>query len=102
MRHGREMSSQGQAKDLAVLRGQLEKAVSGGGSMADRLIGLVTAFADQGLGLDGEFTFGAFKGLMTLFGEGYVPEEGFRQLLGREIASLLKWKFPQTLLDQRK
>ncbi|MDD5630355.1 MAG: hypothetical protein PHU21_14920 [Elusimicrobia bacterium] len=81
-------------------REELRQALAGEGSLADRLIAVVTAFTEQGLRLDGRFTFGAFKGLMTLYGEAYVSEEGFRALLAREIASLLKRKFPRTLADR--
>ncbi|MBI5239043.1 MAG: hypothetical protein HY926_01085 [Elusimicrobia bacterium] len=102
LRHGLAMSGKPGPDDLASLREAVRGILAGEGSLPDRLVGLVTAFAQQGAALDGKFTFGAFKGLMTLFGEGYVSEEGFRALLAREIASLLKRKLPRTLADERR
>ncbi|MCX5795971.1 MAG: AarF/UbiB family protein [Elusimicrobia bacterium] len=99
--HGAAMAGGGGSRDLSALREELRKVLAGEGSMSDRLIALVSAFTEQGLRLDGKFTFGAFKGLMTLYGESYVSEEGFRALLAREIASLLKRKFPRTLADSK-
>ncbi|MFA6003311.1 MAG: AarF/UbiB family protein, partial [Elusimicrobiota bacterium] len=99
LRHGQAMSSQGSPRDLPALRQEIEKVLAGDGSLPDRIIALVTAFADHGLRLDGKFTFGAFKGLMTLFGEDYVPEEGFRKMLSQEIAYLLKKKLPLSIAD---
>jgi len=100
LRHGSAMAT-GQAQDLSALKAEVVKIVQGQSSFSDRLIALVSAFSAAGLPLEGRFTFGAFKGLMTLYGERYVPEEGFRELLARKIASLLKWKFPRTLKDSR-
>lgn len=99
--HGQAMSSQGPTKDMTALRLKIEQTLTGDGSMADQLVSLVTAFADHSLPLDGKFTFGAFKSLMTLYGESYALEEDFRRVLGREISRLLVKKFPQTIFDGR-
>ncbi|OGR48135.1 MAG: hypothetical protein A2X40_05395 [Elusimicrobia bacterium GWC2_65_9] len=100
--HGRAMSAATAPADLSALKTEVAKILVGGGSMADRIIALVTAFAGQGVAMEGRFTFGAFKGLMTLYGEAYVPEEGFRRLLAGEIARILKAKFPVAALDARR
>jgi ubiquinone biosynthesis protein len=101
LRHGHAMSTTVGPADLSALQDKLGDILAGKGSLPDRLIALVSAFTEQGQRLDGKFTFGAFKGLMTLYGESYVSEEGFRALLSREIASLLKRKLPRTLADRR-
>jgi|GEM_PF-4325854 len=99
--HGRSMSKAGGPADFSALRDAVRKTLAGEGSLSDRLIALVAAFTEQGVRLDGKFTFGAFKGLMTLYGESYMSDEGFRALLSREISSLLKRKLPKTLADDR-
>lgn len=101
LRHGAAMSPADGSGVFTALRDELRRILAGDASLPDRLIAVVSAFTEQGLRLDGKFTFGAFKGLMTLYGESYVSEEGFRALLSREITSLLKRKFPRTLADRK-
>lgn len=102
LRHGRAMSAPAGQEVDAALRADVVRILAGEDSMPDRLIALVSAFAARGPRLDGRFTFGAFKGLMTLYSEGYVGDAGFRALLSREIASLLRRKWPRTLADARR
>ena len=83
-----------------ALKREILKVLSGGAGLTDKIIALAAAFAQRGVRLNGKFTFGAFKGLMTLYGEGYVAEDGFRALLAREVTRLLKKKLPLTLLGR--
>ncbi|MBI4677714.1 MAG: hypothetical protein HY748_09025 [Elusimicrobia bacterium] len=100
IRHGSAMAEGAAPRVPDALRSEILKVLSGGSGLADKVITLAAAFAEQGVRLDGKFTFGAFKGLMTLYGEGYVAEDGFRGLLAREITRLLKKKLPRTLLGR--
>ncbi|MDE2292962.1 MAG: AarF/ABC1/UbiB kinase family protein, partial [Elusimicrobia bacterium] len=99
VRHGRAMSAPA-SPDLPELRRSVGAALAGGGGLSDRLAALVSAFEASGLRLDGKLTFGALKGLMTLYGEGYVGAEDFGARLGREVETLLKRKLPLTLVDR--
>ena len=101
LRHGLVMSDRN-PRDVGALRAKIRLILAGEGELRDRIVSLVAAFADAGAPLDGRFTFGAFKGLMTLAGENYLPDAAFRESLGREIAALLRRKFPRALRDARR
>ncbi|HEX4048689.1 MAG TPA: AarF/UbiB family protein, partial [Elusimicrobiota bacterium] len=101
LRRGLAMSNR-DPRDLDALRGRIRLILAGNGETRDKIVALVGAFADEEAPLDGRFTFGAFKGLMTLAGEDYLPDAAFREALGREIASLLRRKLPRTLSDERR
>ncbi|NNN06399.1 MAG: hypothetical protein HKL90_10905 [Elusimicrobia bacterium] len=88
-------------RDRDALRAKIRATLSGDGVLQDKIVALVGAFAEQDAPLDGRFTFGAFKGLMTLAAENYLPDASFRAALGREISALLRRKFPLALLDGR-
>lgn len=96
-RAGLAMGHGGRApKSLAPL---LTKALAGK-DLAARVIAVVNAFADAGAPIDGRFSFGALKGLMTLYGEGYVKPERFEALLKDEIKTLMLRKAIPVFLEQ--
>ena len=99
---GQALAQPGSAPaNLSALRQDVRDILAGEGGPLDRMVALVSAFAERGARLDGRFTFGALKGLMTLYGENYVPEAGLRALLSRRVAALLRSKFPIALRDAR-
>lgn len=59
----------------------------------DRLISLANAFSEHGAPFEQKFSFGALKGLLTLYGERYVSDEDFGRLLRSEIEKILRKKF---------
>lgn len=69
-------------------------------SMSERLISLSNAFAGHGAPFEQRFSFGALKGLLTLYGERYVSDEEFERLLRREIGHVLKAKLPLALWEK--
>ena len=58
------------------------------------MIEIVTLLAERGLTLQDKFAFGALKGLMIIFGEEYVPQAQFIEILGDEVSHLIKRKLP--------
>lgn len=100
LRHGLGMAEGPAPRDLPALRAQIRRALGGESSLEDRIVRLMNAFADAGAPLADRFSFGAFKGLLTLYGEGYVPPETFRAILSGEIERSLKRKWLRVVLDR--
>lgn len=96
-RAGMALGKGGAAPDaLAPL---LDKALAEK-DLAARVISVVNAFAEAGVPIDGRFSFGALKGLMTLYGEEYVSPEKFKEILKEEIRSLMIRKTIPLLLGR--
>ena len=100
-RWGYGMSAQGAPSNAAPLERALASALSSGGNIAERLLAVVNTFADNGVAFDKKFAFGAFKGLMVLYGEHYVDDARFQSLMESEIRLLLaREKLPYALLTK--
>ena len=83
----------------AGLADAVSTIVSQKAEVSERLIAVINTLSENGAVMESRFTFGALRGLMTLYKEGYVDENTFRRLLRQEIARLLKRKFLRTIWD---
>ncbi|MFA5140866.1 MAG: AarF/UbiB family protein [Elusimicrobiota bacterium] len=66
--------------------------------VSDRLIGILTALTEAGFVIDRRYIFGAMKGLLILYGEGYVDESSFMRVMEGEVRSLYLKRHPFSLL----
>jgi len=98
-RHGLAMGRKVASPDPKALEEALAAALREERPAMEKLVRVLNAFAEQGAELDGRFSFGAFKGLLTLYGEKYVPEEAFREGLSQEVSRLLRTKALPLLWD---
>jgi predicted unusual protein kinase regulating ubiquinone biosynthesis (AarF/ABC1/UbiB family) len=86
--------------DRAAVEKTLSTLLSGHESFVSKIADIVNALVTAGVELENKFTFGALKGLMVLFGEGYVSDAQFTQLLREEISHLMASKAPALLWGQ--
>jgi len=60
---------------------------------------MIRVFEEHGAALGQKFSFETLKGLLNLAGEGYMPEDAFKEVMGSEIRRHLYLKWPLVLWD---
>lgn len=69
---------------------------------ADVLIDLIKPTTEAGLKFDRRYSFGAMKGLLTLYGEKYVSDAKFFAILKEEATKLGRRKLPALAIEKAK
>ena len=87
------------AVQRSTLAARLNAAMASGGDNTQLLVDLLKSFNESGVIFAGRFSFGALKGLMTLYGEDYVSPAEFDAIFERHIRGVLGRKAVRTALD---
>ena len=89
----------GQTVDTALLKTKLQEALAEQKGSKEDLLRMVRTFAEAGSPLKSKFSFGATKGLATLYAEKYEKPEVLTQRIEDFAKGILKKNFIQTLKD---
>jgi predicted unusual protein kinase regulating ubiquinone biosynthesis (AarF/ABC1/UbiB family) len=97
--YAKMMSDSANVNEAVAIRA-IQKVFETQQDQGKQMTELITALYGSGIKFRTEYTFGALKGLIVLFGEGYTDAKTFTDILASEIRTVIVKKLPALMTSK--